>query len=247
MNPQLERPDPLYMQVVARYRDLIKSGGLKDGERLPPVRDIADELGMAFNTVSKAMRVLANEGYVVTSKQGTFVSFMEHTTLTPHDRLQAATGRTKRIYPLSDRSQIVSSGLVAAPDYVAEAMEIKAGTPVIRRERVTMHGEDAVTFSTSWLPGELAEAVPELVGLDRLPGGTVGVIAERTGRRVDPDNDSYRETARRASEVVAERLGVDPGAPVLYGQNFWYDQDGDVLEFGEYYIPEGFWVTVSAR
>lgn len=242
MNPQVERFKPPYQQIVDRYRDQIKDGELPDGTRLPPVRQIAEEAGVAFTTAAKAVRVLAAEGLVSISNQGTVVSFAERSTLTPRDRL-AAMGRTGRIYPHSERSEVVSAELVEAPDYVAEAMGKEAGTRVVRRERVTFHEDTAVTHSISWMPGELAELVPELLSTERIPGGTVGAVRERTGRLVV--RDTYRECARRATDVEAERLGVQAGDPVLYGQNAWYDRDGRVLEFGEYVIPEGRWVTVA--
>lgn len=242
MNPKLDRPDPPYLQLVSYYREQIKSGALKDGQRLPAVREVAEEWDLAFTTAAKALRQLAAEGLVTTSNKGTFVFWGESNTYTPRERL-AAMRRSGRIYPASERAAIISAAVVDAPADIAEKMLIEPGVPVIRRERVTLHGDTPVTYSVSWMPGELAEQVPALVATDRIPGGTVGAVEAATGRRVS--RDTYRECARRATAKEASHLGVSEGDPVLCGENVWYDRNGAVLEFGGYIIPQGRWVTVA--
>lgn len=245
MNPRIERPQPVYRQIVAHFRAQIRDGELSDGDRLPTVREIAEEFDVAYTTVAKALRTLKSEGLVATSQHGTTVCFQETGTYTPRDRISSVR-RLGRIYPPSEYARIVSAEVVAAPADIADHMGVAEGDPVIRRERVTYHGDTPVTYSVSWMPGGLADEVPELLSTERIPGGTVGLVAERTGRQVDPDSDSYRECAWSASALQADRLGIAEGDPVLWGQNTWPEADGTVLEFGEYYIPKGRWVTVGS-
>jgi DNA-binding GntR family transcriptional regulator len=243
----MERTDPPYLQLVKHYRDAITTGRLAAGERLPPSRELADTLGVAYTTVAKALRQLQAEGFVRTSNQGVFVSWHETSTYNPRDRIRASR-TTRHIYPPSEKSRIISAGIVTPPTHVSEAMHLNSDQPqAIRRERVNYHGETPVTHSVSWLPADLATAVPELVGTERIPGGTIGRIAEVTGRQVL--RDCYRECARRATPDEAHHLNVQPGDPVLAGQNWWYEdaQEDRVLEFGEFLIPEHRWVTVSSN
>ncbi|WP_076858856.1 MocR-like pyridoxine biosynthesis transcription factor PdxR [Bradyrhizobium mercantei] len=66
---------PLSRQLYERFRSAIASGQLQPGDRLPSVRDLAEELAMARGTVDAAYAMLAGEGYVVTCAQaGTIVS-----------------------------------------------------------------------------------------------------------------------------------------------------------------------------
>jgi DNA-binding GntR family transcriptional regulator len=245
MHPQIQRPEPVWRQLVSFYREQIKLGELRDGERLPPVREIAETWKVAHTTVAKSLRQLAAEGLIVTSNQGSQVTWGEHHTFSPRDRLRAMSG-PRRQYP-HGMSRIVSSELVTAPDYVAERMSLELGSQVIRRERITVNdrADTPVQRSISWLPSSLADAVPELLVAESIPGGTVGIIRERTGRQVQLGSDSYRQCALRADEVVAAALQVTEGSPVLRGENIWTEADGTVLEFGEYTIPEGIWVGVS--
>ena len=55
-------PTDLYEQVAAEIRRAIAEGEAKPGERLPPARDLAAELGVNTNTVLRALRQLRDEG-----------------------------------------------------------------------------------------------------------------------------------------------------------------------------------------
>ncbi|MBU2664549.1 GntR family transcriptional regulator [Actinoplanes bogorensis] len=49
---------PVYRQIVEQVRYLVEGGGLRPGDRLPPVRQLADNLGVNRNTVAKAYAML---------------------------------------------------------------------------------------------------------------------------------------------------------------------------------------------
>ena len=53
---------PAYRQVVDQLRTLAVESVVKPGDTLPPIRRLAVELGVHFNTVAEAYRVLAQEG-----------------------------------------------------------------------------------------------------------------------------------------------------------------------------------------
>jgi GntR family transcriptional regulator len=57
-------PVPLYRQIVDAIRVLLVEGVLKPGTDLPSVRQLAMELGVHFNTVGEAYRLLAAEGWL---------------------------------------------------------------------------------------------------------------------------------------------------------------------------------------
>ena len=56
---------PAYRQVADQLRTLAVEGVVKPGDALPPVRRLALELGVHFNTIAEAYRVLAQEGFLV--------------------------------------------------------------------------------------------------------------------------------------------------------------------------------------
>jgi GntR family transcriptional regulator len=55
---------PAWRQIVGQLRTLIVEGVLKPGDALPPVRRLAIDLGIHFNTVAEAYRALADEGFL---------------------------------------------------------------------------------------------------------------------------------------------------------------------------------------
>ena len=57
-----DEPTDLHEQVAGEIRRAIAEGEAKPGERLPPARDIAAELGVNRNTVLRALRQLRDEG-----------------------------------------------------------------------------------------------------------------------------------------------------------------------------------------
>lgn len=55
---------PVYRQVVDNLRSLLVEGVLQPGDALPTVRELGMELGVHFNTVAEAYRLLAAEGWL---------------------------------------------------------------------------------------------------------------------------------------------------------------------------------------
>lgn len=66
---------PIYRQLYERIKDAIARGALRPGERVPPVRGLAGELGVARGTVELAYQLLTSEGYLqARGPAGTVVS-----------------------------------------------------------------------------------------------------------------------------------------------------------------------------
>lgn len=56
---------PVYRQVADEIKALIASRELREGAALPPVRQVAADLGVNLNTVAAAYRALQKEGLLV--------------------------------------------------------------------------------------------------------------------------------------------------------------------------------------
>ena len=64
---------PIYEQIKERLRQLILSGAIREGERMPSVRELAAEVAINPNTIMRAYRELESEGFVYSVQgKGTF-------------------------------------------------------------------------------------------------------------------------------------------------------------------------------
>ena len=72
------KPTPLrlmYEQIADHIAARIEAGELAPGAKLPPERELAEEYGVAYNTVRRAMDVLRERGLIVTMHgRGTYVA-----------------------------------------------------------------------------------------------------------------------------------------------------------------------------
>ena len=57
---------PIYLQIMDGLRQQISSGVLRQGEKLPSVRELAMELSINPNTIQRSYRQLEMEGWIAT-------------------------------------------------------------------------------------------------------------------------------------------------------------------------------------
>lgn len=55
---------PLYLQLMEQVKHAVETGALREGDRLPTIRKLAEDLVMNPNTVVRAYRELEHEGVI---------------------------------------------------------------------------------------------------------------------------------------------------------------------------------------
>jgi DNA-binding transcriptional MocR family regulator len=74
-----ESSEHMYVQVYKSIVDLIKEGRIKANAKLPPIRILADQLGVNNVTIVKAYDILEKHGYVYKKVgSGTFINSIVH-------------------------------------------------------------------------------------------------------------------------------------------------------------------------
>ncbi|KPI00017.1 GntR family transcriptional regulator [Streptomyces sp. NPDC055912] len=224
---------PPYARIAGHYRDLISSGELAPGDLLPSIRALADQWNVSTATADRAMKLLRDEklvngipgvGTEVMARPVSLASGSER-----HDR----SSKTKSSWGVGEKSSGHTAGMVPAPEDVAHVLGIDPGDDVIRRSRVYRDAHGIVSHSTSWIPAEFAQVLPELARSERLKGGlSLDLIAEATGRQVEQRIDE--ETARIATKEDLELLELDAEtvAAILVLTARFLDVDGQLLEYG---------------
>ncbi|NLN15585.1 MAG: GntR family transcriptional regulator [Tissierellia bacterium] len=66
---------PIYEQIASQIKNLIISGHLKEGDALPSMRALAQELRISVITTKRAYEELERDGFIVTATgRGSFVA-----------------------------------------------------------------------------------------------------------------------------------------------------------------------------
>lgn len=239
MSPDLERNKAPYAQIADHYRTLISTGQLTEGDRIPPVSQIADAWGVAAGTANRAIKQLRGEKLVHSTNQGTTVTA---TRATPNPGDLAA-----RVSPSPDLIKVTEAESVPARAYVGDllGLDAEAGNlRVIRREAVTYRNGKPITLSVSWFPVPLSGDVPELLEPTPIPS-TLKVIGDRTGR-TEFDSETHI-AARQADEREARHLEIAEGDTILAGAMIYRDTEGVAVEYREFVSPSEHTVSQKVR
>ena len=113
-------PEPLYRQIAAAVKAATARGRLKHGERLPSVRELARELAINPNTVSKAYADLESAGVIVRRQgAGCFVK--------SDDRGRSLEHRQAELKTRAERLVTEAFHLGLGPEQVRSAVEQALG------------------------------------------------------------------------------------------------------------------------
>ncbi len=61
--------EPIYLQIAGQIEQMVSRGDLQVGDQLPTVRELASELRINFNTVTRAYAVL-DEAHLISTQRG---------------------------------------------------------------------------------------------------------------------------------------------------------------------------------
>lgn len=88
---------PLYVQLMQQIRHAAETGALRDGDQLPGIRTLAEELVVSPNTVVRAYSELEHEGLLeLRQGSGAFVTLKRRTRILADD-IQIAHKRIRHL------------------------------------------------------------------------------------------------------------------------------------------------------
>lgn len=96
-------PTPPYEQLRRQLADLIATGALPAGERLPALRQLAGDLGLAVGTVARTYKELEAEGLLV-SRRGAGTRVADRRSADPEAERRARLLELTRGYVLRARA-----------------------------------------------------------------------------------------------------------------------------------------------
>lgn len=232
--------------VREELRERIEDGRLQDGVQLPPEVDLATSLGVSRTTVREALLQLEQEGLLIRRHgHGTFVRSRARLRGNLNANLSATEViRSHGMEPGTSDARLRRHAATAAE---AERLQLSAGADVLRLERVRTADGRPVIFTIDTIPARLFEdaGVDPDVLLD--PALSLyRLYAEGLGRSITAGEASL--SLDRASTVVAERMGIEAGSPVLRIDQVDSTSDGrPVLYSIEAYVADTFELSVHRR
>ncbi|MFZ3475195.1 GntR family transcriptional regulator [Streptomyces sp. 4.24] len=233
-----------YLDIADHYRRQIADRQIHDGQRLPSVRDIAAEWGVATKTAARALKALAMEGYASAVRGlGYAAAYRPHDYATLRVRVNGSRQRGED-YAATDEQRILSAALTPVGGAVGDILGIDPGARAILRTGSVTRGDRVIRMSHSWFPAELAELVPELLLTESSPPGNVARIEAATGRKTELTADQF--TVDLTGLEHSKAFGVAQGAPVLVRTTVRHDGEG-VIEYGNTWFPRNVVLSMEYR
>jgi len=210
----------LWRQIADAIRLDIVGGKLESGDRLDGELALAERFGVNRHTVRRAIAVLVEEGVLRAEHgRGTFVAEAR--------RLSYRVGRRTRFNEglagqTRERARtILSSRIERATARLAERLDVKPGTRLIRVETVAFADGRPLSRATGWLPEERFRVYPAALA----ETGSTTEALKRYGI-TDYSRGSTRISARHATADEARALKLAPGSVVLVSDAVDLDLEG---------------------
>lgn len=149
---------PGYQAIVDLLRRELSLGRLRPGDRLPSERRLAEQLGVARETVRQALRVLEGSGQIVVTRGASGGPVVQETTPDPERLLRELRARTEEIQALTEFRVVVESGAAEIAAGVCTEDDIAALTAANTRlaEAATLTDSRAADTEFHLLIAELS-------------------------------------------------------------------------------------------
>lgn len=222
---------PLHLQVERLLRQYLEQKKNRAGEMFPREVDIANELGIARNTVRQAISKLVMEGLLV-RKKGVGTIIAEKKIFTRLDNWFSFTKEMKE-KGLEVVNHILETKKVKAGKEVAEVFKIKPDTSVLCLTRLRGTSEDPYLLSISWFHPR--HKIDENEDFSRPLYKT---MEEKYNIHVSRSREEISAIATDRS--LADLLKIKKKDPVLFRKRIIYNSDGMIVEYNKvFYRGDG--------
>ena len=211
------------VQVLRRIEADILTGRLEAGSRLAPERELGARLGVARNTLRRALSILGARGLIQARGRGGWVVVGPGVT----ERIEGPPSLTewaaRHGYVVT--SQVVTARVRTVKSGEAADLRIPTSSKVFELERVRFVEGLPLSFDRSVLHPRL---IPQLKDVDFASRSLFGSIRERAGLIASRAEVVVR--AVPASERVATLLTIAKGEPLLELDEMTFDQYDEPFE-----------------
>jgi GntR family transcriptional regulator len=215
---------PLYHQLYQILRDDIVRGEWQPGDMIPPESELIERYQLSRTTVRQVLDMLANEGLIYRQQgRGTFVA---HPTVEQALVRIVSFTEDMRQRGVRPGTEVLSSGLIPAPQDIAEKLEIEPGEELARLERLRLADGEPMSIEESHL---VHRYCPGVLEGDYATNPLREALERDYGIRWTHAKQTIR--AISASRNLARLLSVPPHSALLYIERVSYSQPNIPVEF----------------
>jgi GntR family transcriptional regulator len=211
-------PEPLWIQAVNLIRGEIERGALKRGMRLPPERELCQNLGISRVTLRKALIQLVDDGVLNASHgRGWYVASTGARRDWPN-ALESFSETAARM-GLEAESEVLRAEEAPATLDEAEELAIAPGSRIFHLERVRLLGGVRIAFDVTRIATSL---VPNLSAHDFRVESLYEAL---TVAGIEPSRADTTIEAREADATMSSYLELERGKPLLVMHQVAVDAD----------------------
>lgn len=214
---------PVYIQIHNQLRSNIENGKWHVGQKIPAERELASEFGVSRMTLRQAIQTLVDEGVLERRVgSGTFVANRK-----VQEKMSGVTSFTELMQAIGKvpSSKTVSYHFTIPSASEAETLKLKPGERVLRMERIRYGNKVPICFEIATIPAELIANFSK----DEVTDSFYRTLGEKA--HLYPGHAVQKVSATRATEKIAEYLGIRRGDALLRMTQISYLQDGRPFEY----------------
>lgn len=225
INIDKDTPVPLYYQLEQFIIKNIENGTLKNGEMIPPEKELAKELNISRTTIRQAFSDLASKGFIDRLKaKGTFIStpkiygeFIQK--LEPFD----AEMHKKGITP---STKVLKTSVEMPLPEIQKKLNLDDSEKVIVLERLRYGNDKPIVYVKTYLS---EKSLAGIVDEDLEHNSLYMLMRQKYGINVQSVNRKL--TATSSDDYVSELLKVDSNTAVLFSMTTGYDAGNNPVEY----------------
>jgi len=228
---------PLYVQIETQLRQEIQDPKYKKGKKLPNEIDLSKQLGVSRSTIRQAINKLVYDGLLIRKKGiGTIAA---EVTITSKAGNWLSFSQEMKAMGVEVKNYEMYIGWVKPTEELCNFFNIAGDTKILKLERLRGNPEIPFVYFISYFNPRIG-----LTGDEDFTRPLYDILEEHnTIVKLSKEEIS----AKIADQMLAEKLEMKVGDPILNRKRFVYDPGGRPVEWNVgYYRADSFVYTIES-
>ena len=229
---------PLHKQAETLLRKMILEEEYQNGKALPNEVEMAKKLAISRTTLRQAINTLVSEGLLIRKKRvGTKVA---PAPVSSRSNNWLSFSQEMKIRGIPIKNFELHITWVFPDEALANFFEIKTDRKILKMERVRGKTNEPFVYFASYFHPRIG-----LTGNEDFKRPLYEIL--ETDYSVIATLSKEEISAKAADPVIAEKLGIPVGSPILFRKRYVYDQGERPIEYNlGYYKADSFVYTVES-